>query len=163
MRLGHHIAFSTAVSGVLYMISRSWGLATACFLSGIFIDLDHVIDFLLIYGWPFSFKRFFNVFYHEMGFKKIYLLFHAWEWLLLLFAAAWASGWDPWLTGLFAGCGHHMFLDYLHNGGYIRSYSIIWRWKNRFDFKTSFPGLFHPEERKSLESRVKSLESRVKS
>ncbi len=147
MKLGHHIAFSTIFSGILYMVSRSWGMASACFISGIFIDLDHVLDFFIIYGRPFSIERFFQVFYHELKFKQIFLILHAWEWLILLFAAAWVTGWSPWFVGILIGSGHHMILDYINNGGYIWSYSIIWRWRNNFDFETSFPGIIERRDK----------------
>lgn len=141
MKLGQHIGFSTALSVFLYMVTRSWTLSSACLISGIFIDIDHVIDFLIIYGWPFNVNRFFRVFYHELQFKQIYLIFHGWEWLTLLFTAAWLTGWNPLLTGIFLGSSHHIILDCVNNGGNVWSYSLIWRWKNNFDFKTTFPGL----------------------
>ena len=147
MKPGYHIAFSTIISGLLYMVSKSWGMAAACFISGIFIDLDHVLDFLIIYGRPFSIERFFRVFYHELQFKQIYIFFHAWEWLVLLFAAAWMTRWDPWFTGILIGTSQHMILDYINNGGYLWSYSLICRWKNNFDFETTFPGLLKYREK----------------
>ena len=141
MRPGYHITSSTILSGVLYLMTKSWGMAASCFISGILIDLDHVLDYLIIYGWrSFTIRRFFYVFYH-VQLKRIYLLFHAWEWLLFLLVAAGITDWNPWFTGLFAGIGLHMILDYIHNGGYIWSYSLILRWRNNFDFETTFPGL----------------------
>ena len=141
MKPSYHVTSSTILSGVLYLMTKSWGMAVACFLSGILIDLDHVLDYMIIYGWrTFTIRRFFYVFYH-VRFKQIYLFFHAWEWLIILLGAAWMTGWNPWLVGLFAGIGLHMILDYFHNGGYIWSYSLILRWKNKFDFETTFPGL----------------------
>jgi len=147
MKPGYHIAFSTILSGILYMVTKSWGMTAACFISGILIDLDHVLDFLIIYGWPFTLKRFFQVFYHELKFKQIYLLFHAWEWMILLFVSAWMTSWNPWFIGMFIGVGHHMVLDYINNGGYLWSYSLICRWRNNFDFETTFPGLLKYREK----------------
>lgn len=141
MKLGHHIGFSATLSVFLYMVTRSWTLSSACLISGIFIDMDHVIDFLIIYGLPFNIKRFFRVFYHELQFKQVYLIFHGWEWLTLLFVVAWLTGWNPLLTGILFGSGHHMILDCVNNGGNVWSYSLIWRWRNNFDFKTTFPGM----------------------
>jgi len=143
------------------MVSRSWELATACFLSGIFIDLDHVIDFFILFGRPFTIKRFFHVFY-GCRFDRIYLFFHAWEWLIILFAASWLTGWNPWLTGALIGVGHHMVLDLFNNGGYFRSYFIIWRWKNQFDFATTFPGLCQNRDNPKLPAEAGEKELRVK-
>jgi hypothetical protein len=139
MKLGHHIGFSVIVSAGLYVMTKSWTMSSACLISGIFIDMDHVLDYIIIYRWPFSIKRFFHVFYHELQFKQIYLVLHGWEWLTLLFTAAWITGWNPLLTGILCGSGHHMILDCINNGGNLWSYSLIWRWRNNFDFKTTFP------------------------
>ena len=147
MRLSAHVGFSAIVSAALYTISRSWEMAASCLISGIFIDLDHVIDFFILYGWPFTFKKFFNVFYRELSFKQIFIVLHAWEWMILLFAASWITGWNPWFVGTLIGCGHHMIIDFINNGGYVRSYFLIWRWRNNFDFETSFPGIIKCRDR----------------
>jgi hypothetical protein len=147
MKPGYHVTFSTILSGILFMMTKSWSITAACFISGILIDLDHVLDFFILYGWrSFTIKRFFHVFYH-VQFKQIYLFFHAWEWLLLLYLAAWITGWNPWFIGMFVGAGHHIILDYISNGGYLWSYSILLRWRNNFDFETTFPGLIKYREK----------------
>ncbi|HDN94464.1 MAG TPA: hypothetical protein ENH18_00060 [Nitrospirae bacterium] len=140
MKLHHHTAISLTISGILYMTSRSWGLAAANLIAGIFIDFDHFLDYLYEHGRPFKIKNFFHVCKH-CQFNKVFLILHAWEWVALLGLAAWLSGWNPWVTGTFIGIGQHLVCDAMYNGLHFRSYSMIWRWKNDFDFDTLFHNL----------------------
>jgi hypothetical protein len=139
MKLHHHTTISVVISGILFMVFKSTGMAVSCLLSGILIDLDHIIDYLREHGWPFKVKKFFYV-CDKSHFSQIMLLWHGWEWLILFGAAAWLSEWNPWVTGTFIGLTQHMFIDSVFNGNSLRSYSIIWRWKQSFDFDVIFPG-----------------------
>lgn len=143
MKIKHHAVVSTIVSGILYSVFKSWGLAIASFVSGIFVDLDHIIDFLIAKGLRFHPEQFFNYF-NEKNFgsrDRLFFLFHAWEWLILIAVAAWLTGWNFWITGLLIGYGHHMLLDELYNSSryrirpWILGYFILWRWKKGFRFR----------------------------
>ncbi len=123
------------------MIFKSWGLAVSSFIAGIFIDLDHIIDYLRENGRPFRIKNFFRI-CHECRFNKVILIWHGWEWLVVWGAAAWLSDWNPWITGTLIGLTQHMLLDAINSipdFKSLRSYSLIWRWKKNFDFDTLFP------------------------
>ena len=146
MKIKHHALASTIISGVLYSIFRSWGLAVATFVAGILIDLDHIVDYWIEYGLRFDLKQFFNYF-DEKNFgnrKRLFFIFHAWEWLIIIAAAAWLTDWDLWITGLLIGYGQHIILDELYNSFKYRirpffwGYFLLWRWKNGFEFKTPY-------------------------
>ncbi|MBI5666332.1 MAG: hypothetical protein HZC49_14770, partial [Nitrospirae bacterium] len=64
MRLPQHTALSLTIAGVLYMIFKSWGLSLACFISGVFIDMDHFIDVIREHGWSIKVKDFFRICHH---------------------------------------------------------------------------------------------------
>jgi hypothetical protein len=128
----HHIAISTVVSGTLYVTTRSFGLAAVSFISGVFIDLDHLIDYMIQHGFPRSSKKFFRYFYEEK-YKKITLIFHGWEWLIVLAIAAKLTNWNFWITGVLIGFGQHIVADRLYNITTFRSYSLLWRWRKGFD------------------------------
>ena len=138
MKLQHHTAFSITIAGILYLIYNSWGLALACFISGIFIDLDHVIDVVREHGWSVKVKDFFRICHHAQ-FDRIILLWHGWEWLVLWIISAWLTDWNPWITGTLIGLSQHIVLDAYSNSSNFMSYSLIWRWKHNFDFDTLFP------------------------
>ncbi len=137
MKLPYHIAASTAVSGVLYLAFKSWGLAAASFLTGILIDLDHLHDVMREHGKAVNIQDFFRI-CETAQFNRIVLICHGWEWLVLGTAAAWFAGWNPWAVGALIGLAHHLALDAVHNSSDPRSYFLLWRWKNNFDFDTCF-------------------------
>ncbi len=128
------------ISGTLYLIFKSWGLAISCFIMGIFIDLDHFIDYIRENGWSFKIKNFFQV-CHTCQFNRIFLLLHGWEWLILWGIAAWLTDWNPWMVGAFIGFSQHIVLDVFYNGSNLLPYSLIWRWKKDFHFDTIFSNL----------------------
>ena len=132
MNLSQHVAVSTIVSGILYILFKSWSMTIAALLSGIFIDLDYYIDYLIEYGSPFDFKKFFYTI-NEEHIKKLYMIFHGWEWSVVLLAIGWLSGWNHWVIGTLIGYGHHMITDAIFNTNWTLSgYSLLWRWKNDF-------------------------------
>ncbi len=131
MKLQHHTAFSIIISAITYMIFKSWGIAIVSLISGIFIDLDHLLDYFVEYGWPLKIKKFFYVF-EEGQISRAFLLLHGWEWLILLAVTSWSTNWNPWITGMLIGFGQHMLIDKTFNGISFKSYSLLWRWKNGF-------------------------------
>ena len=140
MKLPQHTAFSVFIAGLLYMICKSWAISLSCVISGIFIDLDHVIDVVREHGREVNIKDFFEI-CHNAQFNRIILLFHGWEWLPLLAITAWLTGGNPWVIGTLIGLGQHLVLDAYANSSNFSSYSLIWRWKNDFHFDTIFPKL----------------------
>ncbi|HDZ84095.1 MAG TPA: hypothetical protein ENH45_02660, partial [Nitrospirae bacterium] len=93
MRLHHHTAISLTISGLLYMTFRSWELAAANLITGIFIDLDHIFDYLYAHGRPLKMKDFFQV-CNNCQFDKIFLFLHGWAWVALIGTAAWLTDWN---------------------------------------------------------------------
>lgn len=132
MTLLHHVTASAIISGALFLIFRSWGLAATSLLSGIFIDLDHVIDYIRERGFRYDTRRFFDFFYEEK-YDSITLIFHGWEWLALLLFLSWRTEWNPLVTGTFIGCSQHLILDKIYNIATFGSYSFFWRLINGFD------------------------------
>lgn len=137
MKLTYHIAASTAVSGIIYLIFKSLGLTAASFIVGIFIDLDHVLDVIREHGKLITVKDFFHI-CNNAQFDRIYLICHGWEWLFLGLIGAWYVNWNPWLVGALIGFTQHMILDSIHNSANLRSYSLLYRWRKNFDFDTVF-------------------------
>lgn len=138
MKPGYHAASSALVAGILYLLFKSWSMALACFLSGIFIDIDHIYDYIKEFGFPFKVKDFVNTVYNN-GISRLTFVFHSWEILLMLGIIAWFTNWNTWLAGTFIGFSHHIVLDKLNNGERLRTYSFIWRWGKQFKFEDTFP------------------------
>lgn len=138
MKLPHHVAASAVVSGALYAAFRSPGLTIASFLSGVFIDLDHLLDYAREHGITLDPAHFFDA-CHERQFERAVLVLHGWEWLAVLGVAAWLTAWNPWVLGALVGVAQHLALDQLHNRASRWGYSLVWRWKNGFLFERTFP------------------------
>jgi hypothetical protein len=137
MRPQYHVTYSVLISGVLYLFFKSWSMALSCFISGIFIDLDHIYDYVREFGFPFKVNNFIHaVFNHDI--PTVTLILHSWEVLVLIGIIDWYMNWNLWMTGIFIGFGHHLILDKLNNGERLRAYSFIWRWKNNFEFEKIF-------------------------
>lgn len=107
-------------------------MSASSLISGICIDLDHVVDYAIAHGMRFRLGNFFSYFYEER-YRKLTLILHGWEWLLLLFTADLLVGWNSWITGAFIGWSQHMFFDRAVNISNFRSYSLLWRWHQKFE------------------------------
>ena len=112
----------------------------SCFLSGIFIDLDHIYDYIREVGFPFKVKDFFKAAY-DSELPRWVVFLHSWELLFPLGMIAWFTNWNPWITGIFIGFSQHIISDMLYNNEGFQSYSFIWRWKHNFEFKLIFPNV----------------------
>lgn len=139
MIVSRHIGLSLSVALGVYTLSRSASMAAASFIAGVFIDADHAFDYLREYGFRPD-RRFFFRSFHQTLYRRIVLFLHAWEWLLLLAAAAvWSRG-DSVLVGAIIGLGQHLIADQLTNPvcrwGYFISYRV---WK-KFITSKIFPG-----------------------
>lgn len=146
MRLQHHATISAVVSGGLYAAFKSPELAAASFVSGVFMDLDHLCDYVREYGWRIDVKEFFRV-CHGHQFQQAVLVLHGWEWLAVWAWLAWACAWSPWLLGILIGFCHHLVCDQLANGVSRWGYFLLWRMKKRFSFAATFPKDKHPHAR----------------
>ena len=138
MKPQYHVASSALVAGILYLFFQSWSLSLSCLLSGIFIDVDHVYDYIREVGLSFRVKDFVNAVYTNNVIRWM-VIFHSWELIFLLFLISWYTSWNPWITGILFGFGHHLILDTLYIKERVWTYSFIWRWKNNFEFKTIYP------------------------
>ena len=101
------------LAAALYAYSRSVPEAASCFLSGVLIDLDHVVDFHLFSGERFSLVNFFSWCY-ESRWRKVTLILHSYELFGILCAVAYYLD-SAVLQGIIWGAGLHLLLDQLAN------------------------------------------------
>ena len=138
MRAQYHLGVSLVVSGSLYVYCKSWELAVISLVSGTLVDLDHLVDYHIEHGAAFHTGRFLDSF-SRGTYKKIYILLHGWEWLLLWAVIAWMTEWNLWIAGFLIGHAHHIVLDQLSNGAHTWGYSLLWRRSVGFDPDRVFP------------------------
>ncbi len=135
-----HATASTLLAGGVFIATDSAPMAATALASGIVVDADHLLEYMIEHGFSLDIRRFFRLVY-EARYKRVFYLLHAWEWFLLLAAAAWATGWNEWTLGALLGYGLHLALDQLGNKGTPWSYFLLWRWRQGFDHARCFPGL----------------------
>lgn len=112
MRPIYHIVSSLALATLIYFLGYGLTPALIAFLAGVFIDLDHLIDFWALKPKnPFDVRLFLNS--EELdNQKKYFLLFgHGWEWLFLVFLLTYFFHWDINLLCLGFGLALHFLLD----------------------------------------------------
>ncbi len=130
MKIEAHIPISAIVTAGVYFISRSKEIALSCFLSGIFIDLDHIFDYFYCAGIKLDIKDFFyQCNSHQI--KKYIFFLHSYE-LMFLFAILIYFFPSEILLGIFIGFTTHILADALYNPKHFIRYSLIYRAKHNF-------------------------------
>ena len=133
MRLEYHVLVTSLLSIVFYLLTGSLLGSFLLLMTGIFIDLDHWIDFWL-YKKSISLdvKEFFNHFYGH-NFARIYLIFHSIELLPLIFLVGNIFIDRILVYGIATGFAVHMFLDCIGNGFKISNYFLTYRIYRKFN------------------------------
>lgn len=133
MKLQAHIVVSFTVSAMLYMFFNSLAAAFISFLAGVFIDLDHWIDYFLQHR-NLNIKNFFNVCTHPSLLDKLYLLLHSFEFVIIFWLIIYKF--EPGILWIAAAIGmtQHIIFDYLSNKAHTKSYFyfITVRFARRF-------------------------------
>jgi hypothetical protein len=138
-----HVIISSGVSAVFAIWARSWGAVVACFLSGIFIDLDHHLDYFIAKREiPFSYKKL-VAFLKSDGYLKIYLVLHSYEVLFLIWACIFLFDLNVVWVGIAVGATAHVFCDEFANPLKPLCYFLTYRAINRFEPKSFFKKGYH--------------------
>jgi len=131
MRVRAHIATSAVLAGIIYGISKSMPMAIAAFLSGILIDLDHVLEGYISFGKKFNILQTVKI-AEECGFKNLYLFMHSYELLLIIALVAFLFKPHDVLVGICFGLLLHIVLDSTFNEIKPNAMFFIQRWKKGF-------------------------------
>jgi len=113
MDIRTHISTSAFLGGALYAIAQSPQIAIFAFLGGVFIDIDHVFDFLIFSDDKISIKNIF-LWCDEGKWKKITLIFHSYELYLILALLTYYFPYKA-LIGILFGTGLHLIVDQIGN------------------------------------------------
>jgi hypothetical protein len=133
------MALSLAASAAVYAVSRSTPMAAAAFLSGVFIDLDHIYDYVREYGMRLDVRFFFHSFSKTL-YRKVVVPLHAWEFVALLAVMAIVSHGNSVVVGTLIGAALHLIADQMTNGICASGYFFAYRMANRFATERIFPG-----------------------
>ena len=118
----------------------------AAFMGAVLIDLDHLFDYFLAFNFHFKLNYFLKG-YEFLKNDKIFVLFHAWESVVVLlllsfFAQKKNSAVAAFSAALALGLFFHLMIDTQVNHMYPQSYSLIYRVTHQFETKELVP----PEE-----------------
>ncbi len=139
MQLHHHTLLSLAASAAVYLVSRSFAAGLACFLSGIFIDLDHFLEYFYYFGLRrFSVRSFFQA-ANEHVYRKFFLLLHSYELAGVFWILSLAVIRRPWAWGFSLGFTLHIIADQIYNPCRPASYLLAFRLRHRFQGERIFP------------------------
>lgn len=136
MELKEHILISIPGAVVYYFLFKSWEAAFVFFGVGVFMDVDHLIDYYATRGINLNVKDFFHS-SRCLAYKKYHLFFHSYELLPLLLLAFIFHRNILWL-GAMGGFLLHMILDQIDNPVYKGTYFFLYRWKKEFEKKHLF-------------------------
>lgn len=146
LHLSGHL-FASIIAG--YIVWKLWQKPIASFFAaiagGVFIDLDHFIDYYFAFGRDFRWDYFFNG-YQFLKSGKDYIFFHGWEYAFVLVILAFLFKnklAKSIFLGLALGLFFHLTIDATLNGLPVKSYSIIQRFRNNFEAEK----LIEPEKR----------------
>ena len=113
MLVKHHVMVSLSGGVIFYIVTQSLFKAAVFGLVGIFIDLDHLFDYVRHFGWKIvNFREFSRVFY-KCELKKIYVLLHSYEVWVGIGIVLWYLKPD-WGWAAFLSLTIHFLMDHLY-------------------------------------------------
>lgn len=133
--LSYHVLSTVMFASSVYAATRSAGYVCIVVLGGLFIDLDHLIDYFL-YLKKFAVMHLVRGTFMRSG--KVYLFLHSWEIIAAgLLASVLLHHYAAYL--FFASLAMHLGIDNAQRGG-LKFYFLLYRVSKRFDL-----GLIAPE------------------
>lgn len=127
-----HLTLSLLVGLIIWKISGNFYVLPAALMGGFFIDLDHLIDYYLAFGATFNLSYFLKG-YSFLKTDKIYVLFHSWELVIILFLALPTQ---PLFLSFSLSLFLHLTFDVFTNNMRVQSYFLLYRLRNKFELKT---------------------------
>jgi hypothetical protein len=133
MRTRYHIAASAGISLGFQAVGHSWPATLGCFLSGILIDTDHYLEYIIFRKkFPFRYQDLVE-FCNDTTVNKQYLAFHAYEFLFVLWLSIYFFALGKIWAGIALGLTTHMLLDQWTNPIKPLFYFMTFRFKNQFE------------------------------
>jgi len=124
------------IAGVIigYFFSNYWSIPIAL-LTGFFIDADHLIDYFIYRGWKFNLKEFLSGKCFDYS-GKVYVFFHAFEYILVLVVAGLIWPIFNWIFFTLAlSLLFHLLFDTFSNKPKWPTYFLSFRIYHHFNHK----------------------------
>ena len=134
-----HIIVSLSLGGGVAVFTQSLFAGLLCLFSGVLIDADHIVDYLINWGLKdFNFRNIYRTFIEifnqgEKGrIKKVYLIFHMAEIAILLWISVMFTK-NIYLLSIALGYTVHLVMDSMTRWLRPQAYFISFRMKNGFE------------------------------
>jgi hypothetical protein len=138
MRPLGHLTASTGISVAIYAKTGSLSMAAVQMGFGIFIDLDHVIEFICRNKKILNPRKFFLERANE-SYNHVVFMFHSWELAIIAGLAGVFIG-TPLIGAMITlGMVQHLAMDQWRNSTKPLSYFILFRAKHGFLSEPVFP------------------------
>lgn len=136
LHLSIHLFFSLLAGLIVWRIWKKPLLAVFFgFCGGFLIDLDHVIEYFWVFGWNWQWQ-YFRRGYQFLKSGELHVLFHAWEYVIILVLAVFLfknKYVRTILLSLALGIFFHLATDVIVDDMPIRAYSLNYRIANNFE------------------------------
>jgi len=144
MKPSRHVIASAILGAGIWFYTKSIYASIICFVSGILVDLDHVLEHTIHFGLKdLSFKKVYEKSIEtekhkgEKGYEKLYLIFHSNEVAIFLWVATICTE-NIFLFALALGYSSHLILDIFGNDMNPISYFVLHRFKHKFNARKFF-------------------------
>jgi len=139
MKTMGHVATSLIAGGILYKFTHSSAAFLWVLIIGIFIDLDHYIDYVREIGVGFNPKKIYSTCkYGTIYFKKLTLALHSYELMIILWIAIFIFDLNIVWKCAAISFSLHLFIDQIANPVMPLTYFFLFRMANHFETKKIF-------------------------
>jgi hypothetical protein len=133
MKPRHHAIISGGLAAGLFWWLHSWGAALACFVSGIFIDVDHHLDYFLNRKKvPLDYQELHDYCINDRA-GKIYIIFHSYELMVIFGFGIYHFQLNAVWLGAVLGVTIHIICDQLANP--LKPTAYFWIYRQYFGFQ----------------------------
>lgn len=133
-----HIIVSLSLGGGLWFYTQSLFAGLLCFLSGILVDVDHIVDYAINSGLKgINLKDIYWTCFRlphqreESKLKKVYLIFHSWE-AVVLFWIGFLLFRNIYLLAITLGYTSHLVMDTAVRAFHPLAYFVTYRLRKNF-------------------------------
>lgn len=138
LHLSIHLVLALAAGLIAWKITKGniYQCLFTAVLAGVLVDLDHLIDYFLVFGLSLNFDYFARG-YQFLKSDKMYILFHGWEYVAILSATAISIRRSNIYKAVALSAALALFIhlstDVILNDIPTRSYSLVYRISQGFN------------------------------
>jgi len=144
MKPSRHIIVSSFAGITIWVLARDVYAAAICLVCGVLPDIDHILEFIIHKGTgKLSIVKVYEMFSKlertkgKAHLKKLYLVFHCWEFTAALWLAAIFTK-NLYIVAAAVGYTLHLVTDRRWNNMPKGFYFLSWRIWKKFSTKTMF-------------------------